>query len=679
MTYRRDIDGLRAVAVLLVVMFHIDMPGVTGGFVGVDVFFVISGFLITSIVTNDIRNGRFSLLRFYERRIRRIFPALIAVYLFCVLVSAILLLPSDLLRFGISLAASAAFVSNLLFSLQDSYFEPASIDKPLLHTWSLSVEEQFYVIWPLILVVAFRHWPARGVFWVMAAGILGFLAFAEWQLGSDRTAAFYLMPARAWELGLGGLLALKLPDLERAPRLRDLLSLAGLALILGSAFALTRFSPFPGFGAVPACLGTALLIVSGATGASGATGQALCNRLLSLRPMVFVGLVSYSLYLWHWPLIVFLRYYLDREFHFLEALAVVAVSLAVAALSYRFIEAPFRRAAQAPRPVEVFAGRRAGRTVGLGLAAGMACAFLGVSMVTDGWAWRLPESAVAVDAYSVRPNPFRRSCHGVRRIPVDDGDCTIGQPRADGGYDVLVVGDSHANHFVPGFDKLLKAQGLSGRQLTSSSCPPLYATRIFSGRSTERCKNFIPAVRQFLDDHDEVRLVVLAARWALYSNTTWLAGEPYPRKFLVDGRGEIFTVENSRRVMKKALKQTVEAMTSRGLRVVLMAQVPPLSKRRTRCVTRARWHGSDESLCFEPAAAALQRTRFATEVIAGIAAADDRVDAFFPAEVICDQELCVPVLNGIFLYRDEDHLNPRGAEQLLAWFRSPVFGLSRLQ
>jgi peptidoglycan/LPS O-acetylase OafA/YrhL len=666
LTYRSDIDGLRAVAVLLVIMFHIGMPWVTGGFVGVDVFFVVSGFLITSIIKGDIQDGNFSLLRFYDRRIRRIFPALIAVYLFCVLVSAVLLLPSDLASFGLSLVASAAFMSNFLFSLKDSYFGAASIDEPLLHTWSLSVEEQFYIFWPLILVAAFRFWNARGFFWLMVAGILGSLAFAEWELGSDGAAAFYLMPARAWELGLGGLLAFKLPVLERRPRLRDLLSLAGLALILWSAFALTNFSDFPGLGAVPACLGTTLLILS------GAKGQGLCNRLLSLRPVVFVGLISYSLYLWHWPLIVFLRYYLDREFHHFEAVAVVAASFAVAAVSYRFIEAPFRRSARQSQPAEVPAGRPAKRTVGLGLVAAMTCAFLGACMKIDGWAWRLPEAAVAVDTISAQFNPFRKSCYGLSRFEADSDDCTIGQPRADGGYDVLVVGDSHADHFVPGFDNLLKARGLAGRQLTTSSCPPLYGTRLFSRPDRELCEDFVPAIRRFLDAHDEVRLVVLAARWALYSETTWLRAEPFRRKFLVDEQGKIFTRENSRRVMKKALKKTVEAMTSRGLRVVLMAQVPPLSTRRTRCVARARWHGSEEALCYEPAATARRRTRFATELIAEIAVADDRVDAFIPAEVICDEALCVPVLDDIFLFRDEDHLNATGSERLLSRFRLPA-------
>lgn len=666
MAYRSDIDGLRAVAVLLVVMFHIDMPWVTGGFVGVDVFFVISGFLITSIIKGDIQGEGFSLLRFYDRRVRRIFPALVAVYLFCVLVSFALLVPSDMRRLGFSLMASAAFASNFLFAFEAGYFDVSSIDKPLLHTWSLSVEEQFYIFWPLILVTAFRFWNARGLFWLMVAGILGSLAFAEWKLGSDRAAAFYLMPARAWELGLGGLLAFRQCDLTRAPRLCDLLSLAGLVLILWSALTLTNFSDFPGLNAAPACLGTALLIVS------GADKQGIANRFLSLRPLVFVGLISYSLYLWHWPLIVFLRYYLNRELDLFEAVVVVAASFAVAVLSYRIIEAPFRRPAGQPHRAEVPAGRRAIRTIGVGLLAAMVCAFLGSEMVPDGWAWRLPKAAVAVDAISARVNPIREDCHGISRIPAETDYCTIGQSRSDGGYDVVVVGDSHADHFVPGFDNLLRAQGFSGRQLTTSSCPPLYGMRLFNRPGRQACEDFMPAVRRFLDAHDEVQLVVLAARWALYSETTWLKREPYSRKFLVDGQGRIFTRENSRRVMKKTLKETVDSLTSRGIRVLLMAQVPPLSAPRARCVIHAIWYDGEEERCYEPAAAALQRTRFASEVIAGIAAADDRVEAFFPAEIICTEALCIPALDDVFLYRDDDHLNPTGAERLLALLTLPI-------
>lgn len=667
MPYRSDIDGLRAIAVVLVILYHVDLPVVTGGFIGVDVFFVISGFLITSIVKGDLEEGRFSLLRFYDRRVRRIFPALIAVYLFCVVASAILLLPSDLVRFGLSLLASAAFMSNILFSLDDSYFGPLAIDRPLLHTWSLSVEEQFYVFWPVILAVAFRFWNRRGLLCLIVVGSLASLAFAEWKLSSNAKAAFYLMPARAWELGLGALLALSLPALERASHLRDPLSLAGLALILWSAFGLTSFSAFPGLNAVPACLGTALLIVS------GAGRQGVCNRLLSWRPLVVVGLLSYSLYLWHWPLVVFLRYYLDREFRPFEAVAVAAVSFVAAALSYRFVETPFRR--RAGQRLLPGGGARAsspGRTVTAGLAVAVAAGLLGVSMIANGWAWRLPEAAAAVDAISTESNAYRRSCHGIGKMVDDTGACTIGQPRADGGYDVVVIGDSHAEHLVPGLDRLLKEQGLSGRQLTTSSCPPLYGARIFRGPGKEHCQDFAPAIRAFLDAHDEVRLVVLAARWAVYSETTWLAHEPFRPQFLVDEHGEILTPQSSRRVLKKALENTVEAMTSRGVRVLLMAQVPPLSARRARCVTRARWHDSDESVCYEPSAAALQRTRFSSALITAIAATNDSVDAFIPAQVLCDEALCIPVLDGVFLFRDEDHLNPTGAERLLARLSLPI-------
>jgi len=667
MAYRSDIDGLRAVAVLLVITFHIDLPGVAGGFVGVDVFFVISGFLITSIIKADIQNGSFSFLRFYDRRIRRIFPALIAVYLFCVLVSLVLLVPSDMRHFGLSLMASAAFVSNFLFAFEASYFDVSSIDKPLLHTWSLSVEEQFYILWPLILVAASRFCSARGLFWLMVAGISGSLAFAEWQLGSDRPAAFYLMPARAWELGLGALLAFKQYDLKRAPRVHDLLSLVGLALILWSALTLTNFSRFPGLNAAPACLGTALLIVS------GGGKQGIANRLLSLRPVVFVGLISYSLYLWHWPLIVFLHYYLNRELHHFEAAAAVVASFFVAVLSYRFIEAPFRRPAGQPHDAEAPAYRRRGEgTLKMGLVAAMVCVLLGAGMLPDGWAWRLPEAAAAMDATSAKFNPFRKDCHGISRISADADNCTIGQLRSDGGYDVLVVGDSHANHFVPGFDNLLREHGLSGRQLTTSSCPPLYDMRIFRRPGGQTCEDFMPAVRRFLDAHEEVQLVVLAARWAIYSETTWLKHEPFSRIFLVDGEEKVFTQENSRRVMKTTLKETVEEITSRGPRVLLMAQVPPLSTRRARCVIHALWYGSEETLCYEPAAAARRRTRFASQVIAEIAAADDRVDAFFPARIMCNETLCIPELGNVFLYRDEDHLNPTGAKRLLALLRLPL-------
>jgi hypothetical protein len=406
---------------------------------------------------------------------------------------------------------------------------------------------------------------------------------------------------------------------------------------------------------------------------SGIGGQGVVNRLLSRPPAVFVGLISYSLYLWHWPLIVFGRYYLDRDFQPLEAAGLVVLSFAAAVVSYRFVERPFRRSEWVPRGTAPMPRRGLRRpAAAFGLAMLLMCGSLGVGMGLNGWSWRLPESAVIVDQLSGQFDPFREPCHGVEKALLEKSECTIGVVREDRSFDVAVIGDSHAEVLIAAFDKLLKPRGLSGRQVTTNGCVPLFDVRVISGRGVERCRDFAETVSTFLERHDQLEFVVLSARWALYSETRWLEGESAARRFLVDAQDQSLTLENSRRALSEGLERTVELLTARGLRVLLIAQVPPLSSRRARCVAWARWHGEDESSCHEPAAAARARTAFGDALIARIAAGNDRVEAFFPGNILCDAVRCTPVLDGIYLFRDEDHLNPAGAELLLSHLALPA-------
>ena len=301
MRYRKDIDGLRAVAVLAVVFFHSKLPGFSGGFVGVDVFFVISGFLITGLMAHDRGADRFSLVTFYFRRVRRIVPALLCVYVACTLLAAVLMLPGDMAEFGRSLLSSATFISNHFFYRLAGYFGGESDLKPLLHTWSLSIEEQFYLVWPLLFLVIGR-WQYRWLpYFVWAAGAIS-LAASVVMVGYQKEAAFFLAPFRAWELLLGASLAL----LSRRPAipawLAELCASAGLSMIVASVLFLDEGHAFPGLLALPPCLGTALLIFAGMERRPAVT------RLLSTGPAVAVGLISYSLYLWHWPILSFARY-----------------------------------------------------------------------------------------------------------------------------------------------------------------------------------------------------------------------------------------------------------------------------------------------------------------------------------------------------------------------------------
>jgi peptidoglycan/LPS O-acetylase OafA/YrhL len=342
--YRADIDGLRAIAVLSVVLFHARVAPFSGGYVGVDIFFVISGFLITRLIADDIEQRRFSIVHFYERRIRRIFPALYLVVLICFIPALWLLMPLDLKRFGEAAAATTVFLSNVLFWHRSGYFGESATVQPLLHTWSLAVEEQFYVVYPLFLIVVMRLMRGHGRRLLLIAGLLVASLIASVVITRYwPSAGFYLPASRAWELLLGAMLALRPPAPIHNRAMRELIAGGGLAAILAAIFLFSPETAFPGYAALLPCLGAAALIYAGTSGRSVATS------LLGAPACRFVGLISYSFYLWHWPLIVFTQYWYDqRAPAWAVALAVLA-SAGLGALSWRWIEHPFRQKQTFPR------------------------------------------------------------------------------------------------------------------------------------------------------------------------------------------------------------------------------------------------------------------------------------------------------------------------------------------
>lgn len=304
MKYRREIDGLRAVAVVPVVLFHAGFGLFSGGYVGVDVFFVISGYLITTILLSELHDGRFSIVKFYERRARRLLPALFLVMACCLPFAWLWLLPEDMVDFGQSLMAVVGFVSNVLFWREETgYFNTAAELKPLLHTWSLAVEEQFYLLFPLALMLLWKL-PRTGLFVLLALVSVISLGIAEWGAHNQPAAAWFLLPTRAWELGIGALAAIHLRNKPLDPQasggFNQLMSLAGISLIAWAIFFFDDNTPFPGVWGLLPVVGTALVILF-------ATPATLGGRLLGTRALVGTGLISYSAYLWHQPLLAFAR------------------------------------------------------------------------------------------------------------------------------------------------------------------------------------------------------------------------------------------------------------------------------------------------------------------------------------------------------------------------------------
>ena len=494
--YRPDIDALRAVAVGLVILYHLGIDRLAGGFVGVDVFFVISGFLIGALILGEMQAGRFSIVRFYERRIRRIFPALIAVLIATTLLGWYGLYPVPFRNYGTSLAAAAASLSNLYFWQTSGYLAGVGTSRALLHTWSLAVEEQFYILFPPFMILVRRLAPGRTVLAISAVALLSF-GLAVVGVMRDANTAFYLPHTRAWELLLGVLIA-AWPGLKIArPWLRAALALTGLALIAGAAIFYNSRTPFPGLAALPPCLGAALVILAHRDGGSWV------SRAMTFRPFVFIGLISYSLYLWHWPLIVLYREYfgVDTEHFTRTARAVLGVlTIGLSIFSWWFVERPFRRAAASRGVVFGLAGAAAVLTVAGGL----------LLTAANGAPGRYPPEVIRLASYleyDSRPQYRTGTCFLGARETFSDFPPQVCLKRDPGRPSALLLGDSYGAHLYAGLADTLKDRSLL--QATARGCKP--SLRPPSG--DEDCRRLAHYVFETYLPQHPVDMLIVSARW----------------------------------------------------------------------------------------------------------------------------------------------------------------------
>ena len=493
MTYRGDIDGLRALAVLSVVLFHFSY--LDGGFVGVDIFFVISGFLITKIIDDAVNAGRFGITDFYIRRIRRIFPALFAVYAATAIFAVFYFFSFEADFVGKALLSSVFFVSNIFFLRQSGYFAENGTVNPLLHTWSLSVEEQFYIVLPLLifalstLAVKLRHAILATI------ALVSFIA-ACLMVDADQSSAFYLMQYRGWEFLLGSLLAIGAVPAIKSQRLADYAGIAGLVLIVASVAIMSRKLPFPGHGALAPCLGAALIIHSGAGWRTGV------SRLLSTPPMRFFGLISYSLYLWHYPIQIIYAHFWGKAGDEMK-LSLILLSVAIATLSWRFIELPFRQ--------HKGDGRRASLPVFGAAAASMAVlAFASVQLGTAVRVVRNEPPQVATllnylddgNRQSFRQGPCYLMSSSNDLSAFQASKCLEISPSKQ---DFLIIGDSHAGHLWPGLTQVLPE--INFLQGNASGCRPIFDAQ---GSRCAKLMEFI--FTQFLPGK-RLDGIIVAGRW----------------------------------------------------------------------------------------------------------------------------------------------------------------------
>jgi peptidoglycan/LPS O-acetylase OafA/YrhL len=497
--YRSDIDGLRAIAVLLVVAYHVKTRLSHGGFIGVDVFFVISGFLITSIIVRDLEKSRFTITGFYVRRVQRIVPALIGVLIATSITAYFFLLPSELKDYSRSLLAAIFSGSNLYFWDQTGYFNSQSSTMPLLHTWSLAVEEQFYILFPAFLALLYRRCRTR-VFLVLS--VLGLASFVL----SARTAytnpsfAFYWPVTRAWELLCGSILALvEIPGMKNR-WLRNAAAMAGLILICFAATSYNAYTPFPGIAALAPCLGAGLII------GAGSAGKTLVGRFLSIRPLVFIGLISYSLYLWHWPVLVFqsMGMSIDGLSVTTQKLFAFGVSFLLATLSWRFIESPFRGNPRSVSPAKMF--QVAALCASVPALAG--CAFL----LLHGVPSRFPANAITVASYldnSATQSRYRTgTCFLTEAYSFQKFDQSVCLHESSTLPNYLIFGDSHAAQLEYGLSSVFP--NVNFMQATASGCKPTLVQEV---RLAPQCVKLVDFILRDYLPRSHVKVVLFAGHW----------------------------------------------------------------------------------------------------------------------------------------------------------------------
>jgi len=631
--YRPDIDGLRAVAVLGVILYHFGADWLPGGFAGVDVFFVISGYLITSVIRRELEMGTFSFAGFWMRRIRRIMPALLVMIVVSLGLGWLILMPGDLNSLGYQGVAAAFGASNFYFWRTSGYFDQVSELVPLLHTWSLGVEEQFYLVWPLVLLAGWtlgKH-RDRPMLAVVAVVAIASFSLSLYLTGTRPEAAFYLAPARGWELALGAALTYAPPPSNRLLAL--LLSAIGGA-ILGYAFmTISADMPFPGWAALLPC-GAAAMLIHGGMLPHRLTG------ILSAPPVVAIGKLSYSLYLWHWPVWVFYRHYNNSNDPDLPSAIVLAgIVFALAYLSWRFVEEPFRRHQSQSRTL---------RTVG-GLAAIVLVSLAGIG-ASGGGQWRIPDRLRGMDSLE---RMWEWQCPRVLSLPdvyADLGSvCEFGADWNDAAQKVILWGDSHAEHMAPLLQALVGERNVSVRLLrlcAAAISRQVQYTRADIPGYTENCDATRALAVGYLNANSDVDTVVLAGYWTPLAEVLHAPGKPAGNH------------DEGVRLLAEGLKSVIieTALPERAFFVVM--DVP-------------RFWGTAPSTCNDPESLLLRRGCQSEGQGASreshLAEKADLLRAFqqltgLGATVIdtgaglCQSGTCQTVLNGEFIYRDVNHI-----------------------
>ncbi len=632
--YRPEIDGLRAIAVTSVVLYHFDRTILSGGYVGVDIFFVISGYLITSIICRDFMLNKFSMINFWEKRARRILPALFVVVFSSLFVGYFVLMPREFEALGEQVQYNSMFLSNYLFYKQQGYFDISNELKPLLHTWSLSVEEQYYLIYPAMLVLLLKFIKEKTLFTLLAIIVISF-AMSVYGVFYSPKSAFYLLHMRAWELALGAAIVFLSKRYLQSTLVSNIASYAGFLLIV---FSVTLFDDkiyFPGYSALAPCLGAALIIWS------NSEKQNSLAKLLSLRPIVFVGLISYSWYLWHWPALVYMKYISSNTGEL--ALGIMLVStFFISVLSWKYIETPFRKKRYLVK-----------RERYLAVSAVTSMVFISVGgfiYKSEGLPGRLSEPVANVVSAYKDINPMREKC----MMPDLDKikEANICQTLTVEGTDpkFLLWGDSHADAIQPALNINSNKYGINGYVAAYPGCPPIldhYQKR--RGKSFY-CKEFNDEVFSLVK-RENIKYVILAASWFNWARS--------------DTNIYFKTRDNQHggydNIVIEGVDATINKLISEGVHVYFMRSIPIATfdpPRRLGIYFQLREKIETPSIAKQRYMA---KRRITDELIRRNIN-KEKFTVIDPVEALCEKDICKVLYKSKSLYSNGGHLSSYGAE-----------------
>ena len=661
MEYRKEIDGLRALAVLPVILFHAGFTAFSGGFVGVDIFFVISGYLITTIIVEEMDKGAFSLSSFYERRIRRILPALFFMMLCTLPFAWFWMLPRELKIFSESLVAVPLFVSNILFYPTSGYFGAASKLNPLLHTWSLAVEEQFYILFPAFLMLTWK----LGKKWIISLLLLAAAAstlFAQWGAVTHPSFTFYLLPTRGFEILIGALISLhakhKNASAPASHAMSECASLSGLALVLYSVFSFHENTPSPSLYSLLPTTGAALILAF-------SSQRNLVGKLLGGRFFVGVGLISYSAYLWHQPLFAFarLRSMSEPGISLFGMLALLSILLGF--ISWKYIETPFR----AQRP----GSRR--KTFIHAVIGSSFFMIIGVcGYIADGFPQRLPASSSPFLSAINDRNPRQSECHfGAATFPRPQDSCILGDARNLQG---ALLGDSHADAISFELEKELKSRNLGFLSLTYSGCPPIRGIYRADTSLANRCFEYNQQTYKFLLENKNIHYVILSARWTQYLERKKYDngeggiedGEHGFIDVVVNGKKKSSDEPERKSLIKQHYRASIEELLQSGKKVIIIYPIPEVGWDVPVTQLKKSLFNNREAAPLTTSHASFKARN--ESAIATLDSIPDRKNLIRvrPDKIFCDTLIpgrCVTQIGNEVLYYDDDHLSNKGAQLVI--------------